>query len=202
MKNILFLSCLVLGILISFSACKKEVSTVNEKGLTREIVDLVPAEILAEMEDLGMPIYGGDQPPNIENSFIASPLVLLNSNVPADPAPGHLFDDYYITFSDQKNDELSVMVNYVNGPEEGEGLGSFIVGSDDLFSVFFELSINVGDDEATAVGVVSGKLTPDGIENFYNATFLVDILSDEAGYFIEEGQGRVSYDEDGFSEKI
>lgn len=86
-----------------------------------------------------MPINGGANPPNLENTYHASPFILVSSNRPGE-VPGHQFADYSVTFHGQDNEELSIMVDYLNGPESGEGLGSFIVGEDCKFSVFVEIN--------------------------------------------------------------
>jgi hypothetical protein len=174
-------------------------SLVNEEGLTQEIVNLVPDTILNEMESMGMPIYGGENPPNIENSYIASPFVLKASNRESDQI-GHTYSDYYVKFYNQDNSKLSISLNYLNGPETGTGMGSYIVGDDNKFSVFVEVNAEADDgSKAKLVHVISGEWTADGIKNLYFANFMLDNYGNTTGYWIENGDGRVIYDSDGFS---
>jgi len=185
--------------------CEKdeEVSPkVDENGLTKEITDLVPQYILDEMERLGMPINGGANPPIIEETYFASPYILESSNRPGD-VPGFQFADYKVTFSGQDNDDLTIMVDYENGPESGNGIGSFIVGEDCKFSVFVEInSVHSGGTTAKLTHVISGNLVNEGIEDLYFANFMIDNNNNPQGVWIENGEGRVIYDQDGFSERF
>lgn len=204
MKNLLSLALIILAIGI-FSSCEKEEvnsSRIDKNGLTREITDLVPQHILDEMDSLGMMINGGDNPPAVTGTFLATPFVLLASNRPSD-YPGMPFQDLQIGFYNQDNNNLTVEVDYQNGPEKGEGLGSFIVGDGSYFTVFVELNVTYNSaDKARAVMVFSGKMTLDGIEDFHYANFMINNYGNPSGYFIEEGEGRVGHDTDGFSQKI
>ncbi|MBK8566685.1 MAG: hypothetical protein IPN76_25990, partial [Saprospiraceae bacterium] len=182
--------------------CEKEEiePKVDENGLTREITDLVPQSTLDEMKRLGMPINGGANPPLLENTYYASPFILLSSNRPGD-VPGFEFADYSVTFHHQNNQALTVMVDYENGPESGEGVGSYIVGDDCSFSVFVEINaVHSFGGAARLIHVISGTLANDGIEALYFANFMIDNNGNPSGIWIEEGEGRVVYDQDGFSE--
>lgn len=194
---------LILSSILMLSSCEKEDNTpeVNEDGLTRDVTDLVPQEILDEMENLGLPIYGGIAPPNIEGRFVASPFILLGSNRPSD-TPGYQFQDYYVTFKEQDDRELTIMMDYENGTETGNGLGSFIVGEGNRFSVFVEVISEQSGETASVVNVISGELTSTGIKDLYFANFMLDNRGNPSGYWIEEGEGRVIFDSDGFSEQL
>ncbi|MGB5926946.1 MAG: hypothetical protein WBH03_02170, partial [Cyclobacteriaceae bacterium] len=193
MKNTL---ALFLGsfLLLFFSACgdDEEISPqVDANGLTREITDLVPQYILDEMEALGMPINGGESPPNVEGTYYANPFVLLNSNRSNDVV-GQNFAPYTVTFSNQNNNKLTVKVDYVNGPESGNGIGSFIVGTSTQFSVFVEVnSQHSRGSSAKFTQVISGEMTDQGIENLHVANFMIDNYGNPDGVWIEDGEGRV-----------
>ncbi len=186
---------------IFISSCKKS-KIVTEDGLTQDIVNLVPGSILKEIKSLGMPINGGDNPPNIENSYIGSPFVLKASNISYD-TPGYTYSDYYVKFYNQDNKKLTVSMDYKNGPEEGTGYGSYIVGDENSFSVFVGVKATEdGGSEAKLVHIISGNITSEGISNLYFANFMIDNYENPNGYWIEDGQGRVIYDSDGISPVI
>jgi hypothetical protein len=175
---------------------------VDENGLTEEITNLVPEYILETMDSLGMSINGGANPPSLEGTFLGDPLVLLSSNRP-DDYPGALFAPVYLTFSEQNNSEMTVKVDYQNGPSIGEGAGAYIVGDACGFSVFVEIDVtHTNGLEATHIQVMSGCLEEDGIHDFYTAIFMIDNNGNPSGTWIENGEGRVIYDEDGLSERI
>lgn len=194
------LSILIVSMILLSQGCSKQTTTVvNKDGLTDEIVNLVPDSIINGMKDLGMPIFGGATPPDIENSFLASPFVLKASNRQGDN-PGYTYSDMYLKFYNQDNKKLTTNVSYVNGPESGEGLGSYIVGDKNSFSVFVDVKANANDgSEAKIVIVVSGTVTDAGIEDLYYANFMINNYGNATGYWIENGEGRVIYDSDGIS---
>lgn len=190
----------------AFTSCKKDKNEdeleveLNEEGLSEDITKLVPQEILDEMETLGMPINGGGSPPSLAGTYFATPFILKSSNIDSD-TPGYSFADYSVTFYEQDNTYLKIKYSYTNGPESGEGLGGFIVGENDEFTVFVEVSSTAYEEEVSMVHVVSGKLVDDGVQDLYFANFMIDNNGNPNGYWIGDGQGRVIYDEDGFSPK-
>ncbi|MBS4012579.1 MAG: hypothetical protein KGZ97_02295 [Bacteroidetes bacterium] len=188
----------VIALFTIFTACKKD-DRIEDNGLTREINDLVPTKILDDMKDLGMPIFGGGNPPDIENIYIASPFILLNSNRSGDQI-GQQFADYKVKFSSQDNEALTVNWDYINGPETGTGLAGFIVGDNNQFTVFAELISTAYDSSAKLVVVLSGKKVTAGIQNLHYAIFMLDNYGNPGGYWINNGDGRVCYDSDGSSE--
>lgn len=198
---------LILALALTLPACKKDKATtkVDKEGLTKEIRNLVPQHVLDQMKQLGMPINGGETPPLLVKgnqataTFLAKPFRLKSSNRPGD-VPNYQFADYEVTFRQQDNDNLTIKVDYLNGPESGNGLGSYIVGDDCKFSVFVEINATNSGTFAKIIHVISGTLLSDGIENLYFANFMVDNNGNAAGVWIENGQGRVIYDTDGFSE--
>ncbi len=213
MKNV-FLKTVVLFFIIVVSSCTSndedespleangltEESLLEANGLTAAINDLLPQEILDEMISLGMIINSGETPPNIEFAYLGSPLELIGSNIPGDPI-GAIFEDYLFQFSNQINEELTIELKYRSGPETGSGLGSFIVGVGNKFTVFSELRVMVEDNLAQGIYVLSGVLTEEGINDLKVANFMIDNFGNPQNIFIENGEGRVFEDTDNFSEK-
>lgn len=193
--QVIFLSILIGLLSFSCKKDKKEVSKVEDNGLTSEINKLIPDSIITAMVDLGLPIYRGGTPPVLTGTFLASPFILKASNIATDN-PGYAFADYYVSFYDQNNDSLSIRLDYSNGPESGNGLGGFIVGTNDQFTVFAQVNSTYGSFEAKLVQVVSGKLTASGIEDFYFANFMLDNFGNPGHVWIENGEGRIIYDSD------
>jgi len=192
---------LVLGIFsVGCKKDKKDDSKVEENGLTQEINNLIPDSIITKMIDLGMIINRGENPPVLNGTYFASPFVLKASNVPND-TPGYTFSDYSLTLFEQNNDNLSVKMDYYNGGESGTGIGGFVVGANNNFTVFAEVNSTYIGYTAKMVHVVSGTLTATGIEDLYFANFMLDNFGNAGGIWIAEGEGRIIYDSDGFSEK-
>jgi len=197
MKKLLFY--LMTGfVFFALTSCEEDKSDkVLDDGLTREIHELVPAEILETIEGLGMPVYGGGNPPNIENIYEIDPLTLLDSNVPDDNDPGTVFATMRSRFYQQDNSELTIAVDYSSGGESGTGLGAFIVGDNNRFTVFAELNASIQGQDAELVLMFSGRLVSDGIEDAHVANFMLE--NNEGEYWIPNGTGRVFHDADGHS---
>jgi len=208
MKKII-LFCIILSLFTT--SCKDTGPVVEENGLTKNINDIVPQSIIDEMESLDMPIYTGPNPPNIGigttgKSYLASPFILVSSNITND-TPGRQFGDYYLKLYDQNSDDLTIKLTYLNSDEEGTGLGGYIVGDNNKFSIFAEVNStykNSNDEvfSAILIHVISGTWTSSGIKDLYFANFMIDNNENIGGYWIENGEGRVIYDSDGLSETI
>jgi len=203
MKSKLFIFMFVFGIF--FAACEdeendsKDDQKVEENGFTEEINSFLPDSIITEMEDLGMILNTGGSPTGVEGIYDVTPFVLDSSNISSDYS-GMVFLDLRFKLYDQNNEDLTIKVDYVNGPEEGSGLGSFIVGEGNKFTIVSEVTTVALSDTADVAMLFSGELKDDGIQDFYYANFMLE--NNEGSYFIENGQGRVGYDSDGFSEKV
>lgn len=194
----------ILSLVFIISGCKKNEGDsfiVEENGLTKDINDFVPQSVLDEMEDMGMPINEGVNPPNIQFRYLASPFILFNSNRSSDVI-GKKYGDYYIQFSEQNNNTLTVKMASANAGQESEGIGGFIVGDDNRFSVFAKVNSELKGEKAVLLNMISGKVGSDGITDFYFANFMLDDNGDPGDVWIEVGDGRILYDSDGFSEKI
>jgi len=205
MRRLLVPSFVLLLLVLLVMSCSKKSSQpkdkVDENGLTDAINDFVPDSLLDILDSLGMPIYGGGTPPDIGGTYWSSPFELIASNRPSDFI-GAIYADYYVRFSNQNNSNLTIVVDYVNGPENGNGLGGFIVGQNNNFSVFSELTVVVGVDTAYILNLISGTITQAGIEDFYLALFMLDNLGNPSGYFINNSEGRVFYDSDGLADEV
>jgi len=172
----------------------------DNNGLTDDVNNLIPDSILQVLTDLGTPIHTGTNPPNIEGSYFVSPFILKDSNIPSDVV-GDLFLDMEIWFTNQNEEELEVVVNYDQGIKAGSGIGSFIVGEGNKFTVFAELlSTHNNGSQARSAVVYSGEMTENGIKDFHLSNIVLDDFGDPYNVWIEIGEGRVLYDSDGLSE--
>jgi len=203
MKKIL-LNLLLVLIPVSFFvfiSCEKDdqkTSSKTDKQLSEDIRNIVSDSTLQNIIELGMPVNKGLTPPDIENSYVASPFILKSSNISYD-YEGKLFADYYVRFYDQNNDSLTIKLDYSNGGETGTGVGGFLSGSGSRFSVFVEVNSLYLGYPAKMLQIISGTITSEGIKDFYFTNYMLDNYGNEGGYWIENGEGRIIYDSDGIS---
>ena len=175
---------------------------VDSEGLTEDIRNIIPDDILHQIEDMGMPVYGGNNPPaNIEGNYLISPDICVATNVPDDSyGPGHQFSDSYLTLSEQDNTNQTITLALSQANMTGNGHGAYFVGTDNKFTIFVPMDNVLIDHNYNTVDIWSGIATADGIQDCYHSTFMISGGGIGWG-LIENGQGRVAYDSDGFSEK-
>lgn len=199
MKKILLVSTASV-LLFAMFYCKKDgvYETSTTDSLSPAIHNIVPDSILTKMKKLGFTVNEGFTPPNLENTYFVSPFVLDSSNVPNDYR-GAVFADYTVKFYDQDNSKLTIKLNSSGGGETDLGLGGFLAGKNNLFTVFLKVKSEIGGDSCTGVFVISGKVEAGGIRNFKYANFMLNNYGNPHGYFIKNGQGRIIYDQDSIS---
>ena len=122
----------------------------------------------------------------------------MKSNFSDGYSPGHKFADLKLTFSRQDNAKLTVVCDYVQANEIGNGLGSFITGTGKKFSVYAEMVGTYENKPFKSVIIFSGEMAEGGIKNLQEAL----LVTVEAPGTIKRGEGRLFKDGDGFSERI
>jgi hypothetical protein len=150
-------------------------------GSTAEIDKLVPPEIIDAVEDLGQTINWGYTPPNIEGTYLMAPMRKVRSNFYEGSSFGYdaeytFYNQDIINSTIQMNAHSFNMYGYVdNSDGHSEGIGTFIVGHDNAFSIFMRAeSINDNGYKCASVVVMSGELVDGGIRNFQESVIVVD----------------------------
>ena len=171
---------------------------VDKDGLTKEIRNIVSDDFLKQLKDLGIEINGGNNPSNIEGSYLVSPDVLVKSNFDYQIKPGDIVADREFTFYEQNNTNLTIMVDATDIGSYETGLGSFIVGSGNKFTIFYKSEGTFNGLPFSSINVISGEITTSGIKNWHNA-----LISTTSGnpYSLQYGQGCLYKDGDGLAER-
>jgi len=178
---------------------------VNEKGLTEDILDIIPDDYIEILKDFGFQVNGGNTPPNVESCYLAGVLELVDKNFSAGVA---FQKNMYLTFYEQNNEDLTVKVNYNVWGDHGElgtstmdvkGLGSFIVGKGNKFTIFAESIRTEGNSRAKTVETFSGEITARGIKNYQWAVIMIDNGDGNNGKWIGNGQAYVKKASNGFA---
>lgn len=200
-KNLLFSSVLLITALCFFNSCKKDNN--NNVDFSSKIYSIISKEQIASLKAKGMVLNAGDTPPDISGVYLVSPYTLLSPYGPSDSwQAGKVINDYKYNFYDQVNDEVKVDYKQLNASDQGTGLGSFISGSGNKFSLFAELA---GSDNSGVtykhVVVISGEVTSEGIKNFQYGFILTQKTGDPYDQdLIAVGSSRIWYDGDYTSE--
>jgi hypothetical protein len=201
MKKVLFGWMMILSVLmLGLTSCKKD-DKAKDDELSKDIQNFVSEETLQQLTDLDMEINKGMTPPDMEGTYVATPFEMIATSIEDDYYPvGSIFSDYYFRLYDQNNDDMTIKIDYENGGETGSGMGGFISGSGDKFSVFIEVDCDYEGSKATVLQVISGTITDDGIKGFHFANWMLDNNGNESGYYIDEETGRVFIDSDKVTE--
>lgn len=191
------ITLLIAGCTTSFLSCKKKDA---EPGLSAKIQQIVPADLLSTMKAQGMPINEGTKPPNIEGIFVSSPHTLAATYAGDFDKVGAKYADFIVMFSGQNPTDGSVSIDIKNGGSVSTGLGGFISGSGNKFSLFVETDLRDGTATAKQIRVFSGEVTSAGIKDFYS-TVLLKEKKDPNNRLIDVGKMRIVKDGDGLASK-
>lgn len=129
-----------------------------------DVNDFLDQADLDALEDAGMTIYKGDNPPNIEGGYLLDSLVITYDEIGME---GYSIAPYTMTYYDQttagdiKNDYESPQVG-----DYGNGIGGFISGDDGCFTVYLDIEGNANGCDYGLPAIHSGCLNTSGIADF------------------------------------
>ncbi|MBC3786261.1 hypothetical protein [Spirosoma utsteinense] len=175
---------------------EKEVAPDPSTGLSDKIQRIVPRAILDDLKAKGLVINEGTQPPQLAGIFIASPYTLLSPYGTEDSwTKGKVISDYKFKFYDQSGDEVKLDVK--QSSETATGLGSYVSGFGNKFTIFAETKGVQSGIQNTQLSVISGELSNDGIINFqYAFTFTAKTGDASNSVLIPVGKARIWEDGD------
>ena len=202
MKN-LYTIVVVLVTLIFASCIKEYDGSVNadESGFTgskSEIENYFSVEVVNSLEELGYKFNVGGTPPDIAGSFFGNSQKLKNSNVPNDQI-GMAFLDYIYTFYNQTDENIDYTQTYSGGTANGNGC--FISGNGNNFSIYVVTEGTSGGYERKTAVAISGTLSSSGLTDFMLASIMLENYGNPGGNLLNNGQGRLIYEQDGTLEK-
>lgn len=175
---------------VLLAGCKKS-SVDPSKGLSAKIQGIVPQAILDEMKAKGLAVNEGSQPPQLTGIFIANPYTLLSPYSAQDGwQKGKVISDYKFRFYDQVGDE--VKLDFKQSSETATGLGSFVSGFGNKFTIFAQTKGVQSGIQNTQLSVISGEIGSDGIINFQYAFTFTEKTGDASNsILIPVGKSRI-----------
>lgn len=202
------LKCLTILLVLTFiilQSCKREVEISLDKGFSDKINAIISPALLDTLKKKGVVINEGLQPPLIEGIYIVSPNMLLSPYSNQDSyKKGDIFDTYRYKFYSQDARLLSIKCDFKSekGSDTGVGVGSFISGYGNKFTIFSEevgVSSNI---PYKRISIFSGEITSSGIKDFQKAFIIKEKTGDDNNTkLIPVGTGRVFVDGDGLASK-
>lgn len=159
---------------------------------------VVPPSIRNDIENW-MPVYDGVNPPNVEGTYYIDPFVAVYCEDQGFD-PGYQFASIYIQFMNQTAyNTLDYREVSTSGRSQSSGIGVFISGEGDNFTVYFDTVGTAYDIYTKEALIISGTKTPQGIKNLYYALVMVEKGPDPNHLLMDEGVFRVGKDQDGLS---
>lgn len=143
---------------------------VDVTKVPNEVKAFLSDENLQKMDESGMNIYTGDNPPNIEGTYIFKDTVIKY-----DPEGGNFpLVTYYYTFKDQNNNT----VNFTHRSEKDNkgnvdlatGKGVFISGEGNCFSVYLDNDEEIGECKSKSAQIFSACKDKKGLVDMDEGT--------------------------------
>jgi hypothetical protein len=187
----ILLSVVAAGVVMSLAACD---TTFNIPSGALAYVSQSQLNALAKM---GLKIYDGATPPTVTGDYYCNSLVRTGGNIPDDTSTS--FSNLGLRFTSQGVDNSVVVTYDQSGIESGTGLGAFISGSGNNFSIYVQITGTSAGLAFKDAMVFSGTKTATGIKDFVYALLLTDKDPDPYGALIEVDQGRVIKEDDGLA---
>jgi len=206
MKKLLCLS--LVAFVCLFSGCsddngvgnvtKEAIKTKNDQGEVPSSV--IPDEIRKQFEAV-MPIYSGVTPPDISGQYRATPYVLAGSS-DGGYSVGDGFADRYVAFIKGDDGKLSFRGKQGNAQSASDAVYVQVVGEGNEFTAYFEAIGENSDGIRTRQStLVSGKLTSNGIQNFYFAWVMLEKWNDPSDKLVPVNTYRIFKDSDGLASR-
>lgn len=207
MKNFLapVTAVILLTAVVVLNSCKnrEEDPTI---GFSEEIQKIVPQSIVNDLRAKGMTINEGKVPPAIQGAFRANPYELLSPYGQEDGwTKGKIITAYRFLFSEQTADGKQMKIDYKNegGTDTGTGLGSFVSGHGNKFTLFAEAKGRSQNVDYTNLIVISGEVTAKGIADFQYSLYLNQKSEGLGkGALIPINTGRIWIDNDKLTERV
>lgn len=202
MKGKIIVAALILTFLSScLDEGKETIIMEDEKVEMTGIYRAVPQHTVNALKEY-MPIYEGDNPPNIEGCYLIKPMVAVYCE-DGGYDPGTEVTETKIRFSNQDDRNGTIDYEDIEGSDRQVGKGAFVSGDGNNFTAYFdtdgETEGEYGTIKTTMALVISGTKTSSGISNIKYAFTMVKKVGDKDDELMEEGVYRVFKDKDGLA---
>lgn len=166
--------------------------TINPWGKPR-INEVVPTDIQARIRE-HMPIYNGENPPDVMGTYLVNPVEMIHSSISGDMEVGYEFADQLFRFTNQSFAYNTLDYESIQGTGDQSGEGYFISGSGNNFTVFFNTTGTSNGIATKQATVISGTKTSSGISYYRMAFVMLEKGADPTGQLVPVGTLRIFKD--------
>ncbi len=190
----------LLAVVLLTGACKKNETVDLSKGFSVKVQEIVPQKIMDDLRAKGLVINEGQQPATLEGIYVISPNTLKASTQTSDVA-GTTYTTQRVRLYNQNSTDQSIKLDWKESVSGGNGIGGYVAGNGNLFTVFTESNDTYGATTTyKTLRVYSGELTSAGIKNLQWA-FYVKEKNDPGNQVLPVGTTRVFSDGDNLADK-
>ena len=181
----------------------QKIGTENAPNVSVEVQSIlseIKPETLTELKAEGMEIHEGDTPPKVEGIYLSSPHILMKAHVGDYYQVGHRWPDYKYRISVQQNGYA--VLDYKASDANASGQGVYVTGSGNKFTLYARVSGVERGIQKMDITVLSGEITPEGIQNFKSSYILTYKEGDSNRILMPVGAARISGDQDKLAQKV
>jgi hypothetical protein len=171
----------------------------DDNEIPDEVDDFLDDEDIEALEEAGLIIYPGDDPPDIEGSYYLDSIEIAYDDL--DLVLN--IADYTYTFYGQTNKgKISMDYEAPEVNDQATGVGAFISGRGDCFSIFIGVEGDANGCEYENPSIISGCLDNDGITGWENGFIMGEKSGDNCEMLVETGHRRIIEESDNLAVEI
>lgn len=172
--------------------------TESDPDFPSEVNTIYSEEEILWLEHLGLTMYKGSDPPNIQGSYLLDDLVIYYDDL------GRDFDlaNYTYHFTNQKGDSINVSFSSPGAKDEATNLQGYISGSGDCFNVFINILGKSGDCDYNMPQIISGCLSAGGIIDWRTGLIMGEKTGSTCNTMLTEGHRRILEEADTLAARI
>ena len=163
------------------------------------VSDFLSDAQITELESIGLKIYKGGNPPQIEGRYSLNELNVYYD----DQDINYVIADYFYTFSNQTSEgEIAIGYEAPLASDSASNLAAYLSGVANCFSIYVDIN---GTDEGCnyrQTSIISGCITDAGIKNWQNGLIWGQKRGATCDELIDEGHKRIINENDGLAEAL
>lgn len=183
--------------------CGEPAQADSEYDLPENAEGIIDSQDIADMEAEGLTINDGQSPPDITGAYVTGSTEAVYDD--DENQIGNTFQDYRWEFeADDDTNEVEVSNESLESNLGSEGMGAYIAGEGDCFTLFSELEGHDNNCSYIQIQLLSGCHSSAGIEDFEFGFIITEYLSpkeDCEGVVVPPGHRRIIREMDGLAER-
>lgn len=170
------------------------VCVASEESLDRPegAEEMVSDEDLERIEQLGFPVYGGDEPPDVSGRYLSENAFVIYDSTDEgwieNPGGRDVCDAYWTYEPTGEEAEYETSREFLSCDGGYEDNPTYASGADDCFTLYSVISGTFDGCETDTANVRSGCLTDEGIADTTRASIVEDYEGDSCEDLIDEGR--------------